>query len=594
MRNEIFVNVSPRETRAAVREADKSVELHIERINERGVVSGIYKGRVTRVLPGMQAAFVDIGLERAGFLPAGDYRSDLDDVDLDDENGGGGGRGRRGRQPTPQIEDVLKEGAEVVVQVSKEPLGTKGARITSRISLPGRHLVLMPWVNRVGVSRRIDGDRERRRLRSIVEKHRPRELGFIVRTVSHGVSEADIKADIEYLTTQWKQIQPRREELKDVPALVYEEPPLHLRVLRDLASHETKQIVVDDPDAYGEMQAFVHEFMAAPRPRISHFRGNQPIFDSNRIENDIEEGLGRKVWLKSGGYLIIDQSEALTAVDVNTGRYTGGKGRNLEETTVKTNLEAVREIVHQLRFRNLGGLIILDLIDMEIASNREKVYKALLDALRDDKAKVNLLKISELGLVEMTRKRTRESLEQQLCNDCPTCEGKGYLQSSQTISNRIFRELPRAATYLRGERLAVQTHPDVADILNGDAAETLAALSERIGRKLEVNGDPRFHPEQFEVTSHGKRIEQLAADEPIVEEPPVEEKVAEEATDEAAEPLSAEADGEEKIEDEAEIKAAEAELDATEVPRSNGASDEAHDEAPTEDPPVDDAKTVEA
>ncbi|MFI5314794.1 MAG: ribonuclease E/G [Myxococcota bacterium] len=506
MRNEIFVNVGPRETRVAVRESDKIVELHIERANERDVVGGIYKGRVTRVLPGMQAAFVDIGLARAGFLYVGDYRSELDEAELDDD---GHARSRRGKGSPPQIEDVLQEGREVVVQVSKEPLGTKGARITSRISLPGRHLVLMPWVSRVGVSRRIEGDRERRRLRAIVEKLRPRELGFIVRTVSHGVSEADIKADIDYLTDLWTEIQKRRDSIRDVPALVYSEPALHLRVLRDMASHETKMIVVDDPDAYAEMQAFVQRFMASPRPRITYYNHPRPMFDALKIENEIEEGLGRKVWLKSGGYLIFDQGEALTAVDVNTGRYTGGRGRNLEDTILKTNLEAVREIVHQLRFRNLGGLIILDLIDMESAGNREKVYRALSEALREDKAKVNILKISELGLVEMTRKRTRESLEQQLCVPCASCEGKGYLQSPATISNRIFRDLPKAATYLHGATLRIQAHPAVTEILLGVGAEGLAKTSARIGRELVIDPVPTYHPEQYQIVSEGARVELL-------------------------------------------------------------------------------------
>ena len=516
MRNEIFVNVGPRETRVAVRESDKIVELHIERANERDVVGGIYKGKVTRVLPGMQAAFVDIGLERAGFLYVGDYRSELED-DADDDEGNGQSQRRSRRGAPPQIEDVLQEGREVVVQVSKEPLGTKGARITSRISLPGRHLVLMPWVSRVGVSRRIEGDRERRRLRAIVEKLRPRELGFIVRTVSHGVSEADIKADIDYLVDLWAEIQKRREAIREAPALVYSEPPLHLRVLRDMASHETKMIVVDDPDAYAEMQAFVQRFMASPRPRITYYNHPRPMFDALKIENEIEEGLGRKVWLKSGGYLIFDQGEALTAVDVNTGRYTGGRGRNLEDTILKTNLEAVREIVHQLRFRNLGGLIILDLIDMESAGNREKVYRALSEALREDKAKVNILKISELGLVEMTRKRTRESLEQQLCAPCATCEGKGYLQSPVTISNRIFRDLPKAATYLHGATLRVQAHSSVTEILLGVAGEGLVKTGARIGREIVVEAMATYHPEQYQILSEGERVELLAPPDAPVE-----------------------------------------------------------------------------
>ena len=500
MRNEIFVNVGPRETRVAVRESDQIVELFIERSSERGVGGGIYQGRVSRVLPGMQAAFVDIGLERAGFLYVTDYRNDLGDVDLGDENGSSRRRsGAAQRGSGAQIQDLLKEGNEILVQVAKEPLGTKGARITSRLALPGRHLVLMPWVQRVGVSRRIAGDRERRRLRGIVEKHRPRELGFIVRTVSHGVSEADIKADIDYLTSLWATVQERREAITETPALVYEEPPLHLRVLRDLVTHETKQLIVDNPEAYGEMQDFVQRFMASPRPRIQHHKASEPLFDAQRIESEVEAGLSRKVWLRSGGYLIIDQSEALAAIDVNTGRYTGGKGKNLEETILKTNLEAVREIVRQLRFRNIGGLIILDLIDMEIASNRDKVNKALQEAIREDKARVNILKISELGLVEMTRKRTRENLVQQLCDPCPSCEGRGYLQSSTTVCNKVIRELPRAAAHLKGATLVLNAHPDVADSLLEEAADAVKQVADQLGRPITIRPNPTFHREQFEI-----------------------------------------------------------------------------------------------
>ncbi len=503
MKNEIFVNVAVRETRVAVRESDQITELYIERSVERGVVGGIYRGRVTRVLPGMQAAFVDIGLERGAFLYVADYRADLGDVDLDGEDMGGGRRraGAAQRGNAPQIQDLLKEGSEILVQVSKEPLGTKGARITSRISLAGRHLVLMPWANKVGISRRIGNDRERRRLRQLVEKLRPQELGFIVRTVSHGVTEADIKADIDYLTSQWETIQQRQQEVTEVPAHIYSEPDLMIRVLRDLVTRETKQILVDDAEAYGQMQEFTSKFMANPRPRIVHYSGDEPLFDSCRIENQIEEGLGKKVWLKSGGYLIIDQSEALTAIDVNTGRFTGGKSRNLEETILKTNLEAAREIVHQLRFRNIGGLIILDLIDMEVAANREKVYRALLDALREDKARVNLLKISELGLIEMTRKRTRENLVQALCDPCPNCEGRGYLASSRTVCHKILRELPKAAKHLNGNLMLVQSNPDVAELLLGSEADALRQVEAGLGRSVSVRSNPSYHREMFEITS---------------------------------------------------------------------------------------------
>ena len=315
------------------------------------------------------------------------------------------------------------------------------------------------------------------------------------------MSDADIKADIDYLASLWEGIQKDLSETVEVPSLIYREPRLHLRVLRDLATRETKQIFVDDADAYGEMQEFVQNFMAAPRPRIAFYDKEEPLFDAKRVEIAIEEGLGRKVFLKSGGHLVIDQSEALTAIDVNTGRYTGGKGRNLEDTILKTNLDAVREIAHQLRFRNIGGLIILDLIDMDVAANREKVYRALTDALREDKSRVNLLKISELGLVEMTRKRTRESLPQQLCEPCSSCEGKGYMQSAQTLSNTILRELPKATRYLRGDALRVYSHPDVTEILLGEAMESLELVQDRIARQVFVEPQPDFHPEQYEIRS---------------------------------------------------------------------------------------------
>ncbi len=505
MRNELFVNVTPRETRVGVRESDQIVELHIERAAERGVVGGIYKGRVTRVLPGMQAAFVDIGLERAGFLYVSDYQPELDEIDLEDEDGTGGGGGRRRRSSGaaqrgagPQIQNLVEEGSEVLVQVAKEPLGTKGARITSRIALAGRHLVLMPWMHRVGVSRRIESDRERRRLRGIVQRLRPKDLGFVVRTVSHGVNEADLQADIEYLVDQWEGIQQKREA--EAPALVHEEPRLHLRVLRDLVTHETKQVWVDDAGAYGEMQEFARQFMAT-RPKITHYKGEDALFDAYRIEPEIEAALERKVWLKSGGYLIIDQSEALTAIDVNTGRFTGGKSRNLEETILKTNLEAVREIVHQLRFRNIGGLILLDLIDMELRENREKVFRALMDSVREDKSKVNILKISELGILEMTRKRTRENLVQQLCESCSYCEGRGYIPTARSVAYKIFRELPKAIRYVRGDAVRISANPDVVELIGAEESEILEKLQHELGRPLELRPNPHLHREQFEISS---------------------------------------------------------------------------------------------
>ena len=513
MQNEILINAEPGETRVAILERGAFAELHLERRGEQSVVGSVVKGRVTRVLPGMQAAFVDIGLEKAAFLYAGDYLGETGELDLDlveeDEapRPRRGGRGRNGapRQP-PKIETLLRENQEIVVQVAKEPIGTKGARITSHVSIAGRHLVLTPWAQRVGVSRRIESDRERRRLREVVERARPRDLGFIIRTAGEAARDADLEADVRYLTTVWDEIQLKQEEVR-APAVLFSELSLPLRVIRDFANADTKRIVVDSAATYEEMKSFVQRFVADPKPRIDHYEGKEPIFDHFGIEAQIDANLGRKVWLKSGGYLIVDQSEALTAIDVNTGRYVGK--RELEDTVLRTNLEAVREIVYQLRFRNIGGLIILDLIDMESSENREKVYRALQEALRQDKAKTNILKISELGLVEMTRKRTRENLVQSVCEPCPYCEGRSYVLSQQSVAYKVLREIRKDLPRFRGRDVAVAVHPRVAEQLLGPERATLAQLERDLGRQIEVRARPGMHQEQFEVAalSEGPPVE---------------------------------------------------------------------------------------
>ncbi len=500
MQNEILINAESGETRVAILERGQFSELHIERRNGVSMVGSVLKGRVTRVLPGMQAAFVDIGLEKAAFLYAGDYleRVDPADVDMDDDEEPRRGRSPRGRnrQP-PQIDRLLREGQEIVVQVAKEPIGTKGARITSHVSIAGRHLVLTPWGNRVGVSRRIDSDRERRRLRETVERVRPRDLGFIIRTAGEGAREADLEADVRYLASVWEEIQQRQETAR-APSILHSELSLPLRVIRDFANTETKRIVIDSPEVHARMQDFVSRFMADPKPRIDLYSGPAPIFDHFSIESQIDANLGRKVWLKSGGYLIVDQSEALTAIDVNTGRYVGK--RDLEETVLKTNLEAVREVVYQLRFRNIGGLIIIDLIDMDSAENREKVYRALQEALRQDKAKTNILKISELGLVEMTRKRTRENLVQTLCEPCSYCEGRGYVLSRESVAFKVLREIRKDLPRFRGHKIALAVHARVAEHLLHERA-ALQALERDLGREIEVRAKPGLHQEQFEITA---------------------------------------------------------------------------------------------
>ncbi len=503
MQNEILINAGPGETRVAILEKGQFAELHIERADARSRVSSVIRGRVTRVLPGMQAAFVDIGLEKAAFLYAGDYLGDVELAGIEDPDEAGErprrGRGRDGNgRPPPKIETMLREGQEILVQVAKEPIGTKGARITSHVSIAGRHLVLTPWSQRVGVSRRIDSDRERRRLREIVERLRPRDLGFIIRTAGEGIREADLEADLRYLTSTWDDIQLRRDEGR-APCTLHMEPSLPLRVIRDFATSETRRIVVDSPETHQEMKAFSERFVAEPRPRLEHYQGREPIFDHFGIEGQIDASIGRKVWLKSGGSLIIDQSEALTAFDVNTGRYVGK--RDLEETVLKTNLEAVREIVGQLRLRNIGGLIIIDFIDMESAENREKVYRALQEAVRHDKARTNVLKISELGLVEMTRKRTRENLVQMLCEPCAHCEGRGYLLSSETVAYKVLREIRKDLPRFCGRRIALSVNRRVAERLLGPDQGELHSLEQGLGREVEIRARADLHQEQFELVA---------------------------------------------------------------------------------------------
>jgi ribonuclease G len=504
MNNEIIVNASAGETRVALLERGTFNELHIERESDRSVGGMVVLGKVTRVLPGMQAAFVDIGLEKAAFLYVGDYFDDSfrGNAESDDEEDSPRPRPARvrnnQRQPPPKIETLLNEGQEIVVQVAKEPIGTKGARITSHLSIAGRHLVLTPWARRVGVSRRIESDRERRRLREIVSRVKPPDLGFIVRTVGEGAREADLEADVKYLTSVWDDIQFRK-DTATAPAVLSSELALPLRVIRDFANTKTKKIVIDKKSVYEEMKSFLSRFVADPKPILEHYRGTVPIFDHFGIESTIDNNLGNKVWLKSGGYLIVDQSEALTAIDVNTGRYVGK--RDLEETVLKTNLEAVKEVVNQLRFRNIGGLIIIDLIDMENTANREKVYRALRDALRQDKAKTNILKISELGLVEMTRKRTRENLVQMLCEPCGYCEGRGYVLSSESVAYKVLREVRKDLPRFCGRQIAVTVNPQVAEVLLGPARQAQAELSQELGREIEIRVRPGLHQEQFEVVA---------------------------------------------------------------------------------------------
>ncbi len=498
--NHLLVNVDITDTRVALIEGGVIAELYIERKTQRSVVGNIYLGRVTRVLPGMQAAFVDVGLDRAAFLHVEDAIRPEDFATLvpgDETTGEENGKAQRSRvnRSTP-IRDVLKEGQEILVQISKEPLGTKGARATSHVSLPGRHVVYMPTARSIGVSRKIGNDKERGRLKKMLEDLKPEVGGLISRTVSEGLSEEQLKADIEYLTSLWVEVCKRREKAK-APSLVYGDVDLVLRSARDLFTPEVDKLVIDDPGAYQKLCTFVAKFMPERRHDVVHWQGDEPIFDAYGIEEEITRALAKKVQLPSGGYLVIDQAEALTAIDVNTGRYVGSG--SVEETILKTNIEAVSEVAYQLRFRNLGGLIIIDFIDMEKHRNREKVYRALVAALRNDKARTTTVRISELGLVEMTRKRTRESLERTLHEPCFYCEGTGHVLSRAAVAQEIFRQMRRDKDRLEGYTIVVNAHPAVVDHLEREDKESVAEAQRRYVRNIVLRPHPEYHLEQFDI-----------------------------------------------------------------------------------------------
>ena len=504
MKNLLLINADGPEKRVALVEAGQLVELYVEGRRDGGIVGNIYKGRVVRVLPGMQAAFVDIGESKAAFLyvaDTGGHQSHFSELFYSDQEE------REEQDDLPKeeltramrhapIEDRIKEGQEILVQVAKEPMGTKGARVTTDISLPGRNLVFMPTVDHIGISRRINDEEERQRLRDSVDAIRPQGAGFIVRTVAEGQTQAFLQADMEFLLKLWEEILERNGREK-APSLLYHELDLTLRAVRDLLTSEVDLLYVDQRQEYERLCRFVAKFAPRFRHAVELYQGGEPLFDAYDIELEVDRALERKVWLKSGGYLIIDQGEALTSVDVNTGRFVGR--RNLEDTITRTNLEAVREVVHQLRLRNIGGIIVIDFIDMEREANRDKVWRSLQDALKVDRAKSNVLKISDLGLVEMTRKRVRESIVAQLSAPCSYCEGKGFVKSTLTVCYDVLREIRRQAEGLPGARIEILVHPNVADLLAASEHEHLALLERRYDKDIVVTPRRDFHCEQFEI-----------------------------------------------------------------------------------------------
>jgi len=505
MQSILLINVTSQETRVALVENGVLAELYLERNRDRGMVGNIYKGKVVRVLPGMQAAFVDVGLERASFLYVTDvlanprelmpFSEESEDVEIERADQRERSRYFAG---DVSIQDLLREGQEVVVQVAKEPVGTKGAQVTTHLSLPGRYLVYMPTMHRIGISRRIENEKKRAVLRKMVEKTRPEGAGgFIVRTVSEDQPEKDISADMQYLLKLWADIQERTRRAS-TPSIVHQDLSLDLKVIRDIYTDEVEKLIVDSPEQYQEIMRFMNTFLSSRRQTVELWEKEESLFEHYGIEYEINRALDRKVWLKSGGYLVIDQTEALTTVDVNTGRYVGK--RHFEDTILKTNLEAVKEVVYQLRLRNIGGIIIIDFIDMANAQNRDRVFQTLEAALKRDKTKSTILKISELGLVEMTRKRTRESLSQILCEPCPYCEARGFVKSRETVCYEIFREIRKMAHQYRGQGVNVFVHPEIADLLLEEERAGVEGLERSLDLKLQVTANNNFHQEQYEIS----------------------------------------------------------------------------------------------
>ncbi len=492
----IVCNADGPETRVALIENGILSELYLERRRERGTVGNIYKGRVLRVLPGMQAAFVDIGEEKAAFLYAGDVAASSETFEDDLDSDGESIPRRTGK--VQDIQELVRPGQEILVQVVKDPISSKGARITTYTSIPGRNAVFMPTVSHVGISRRITSEAQRRRLRKIVDQMRPSGSGFVIRTVAEHADNAQVRAGMDYLVRCWDNIK-ANERLHRAPVLLYRDLDLLLRVVRDQLSPAFDKVIIDDRAEYERLRRFVSAFMPEYLDKIELYEGREPVFDGYGIELEINRALERKVELKSGGSLVFDQGEALTAIDVNTGKFVGAKGKTLEETITQTNLEAADEIADQLRLRNLGGLIIIDFIDMDKESNRRKVYRKLQDALRKDRAKANITKISEMGLVEMTRKRTRESLERLLAAPCEACGGKGRTKSPTTVAYEILREIRRESSHMHGDVVTVHAHPAVADLMNGDEREAVDHTVKRVQRGIEVHARKGYHLEQYEI-----------------------------------------------------------------------------------------------
>ncbi len=502
---ELLVNVAPFETRIARIENNLAEEIYIERESERGLKGNIYKGRVQRVLPGIQAAFVDIGIEKAGFLYAGDIATARQSVDtLPDEIENGNGSDSEGetsetrfaRRTAPAIDGLIRDGQELMVQVSREPIASKGARLTSQIGLAGRYLVYLPLLDHIGIARRLEDKQERDRLLTIAESIAPEQGGLIIRTVAEGHNEEEMRQDLAFLLRLWADIE-KRSGNSALGTIIHKELNLYLRVMRDYVDGDVEKIHVDSKEAYESMKKFARRFMPDVAKKLYYYPGQRPIFDVYGVEEEIDRALQRRVSLKSGGYIVIDQTEALIAIDVNSGSFVGS--RNMEETGFKTNLEAVHEVVHQLRLRNLGGIIVVDFIDMEEDENKQRLMEVLEETLKHDKAKTHLIQLSELGLVEMTRKRTRDSLGRTLLHECCRCHGVGSAKSPTTICYQLFREIVAEARAYPCERMMVIAHPDIIELMLGEESANVEQLEKFLGKEITLESNEQFATDHYEI-----------------------------------------------------------------------------------------------
>lgn len=515
MQREILINCTDSETRVGLLENSVLSELYIEQKTKRGITGNVYKGKVTKVLPGMQAAFVDIGLSRDVFLYVSDFFDHLDEYEtticdeevpdeprlLPEKRNPKDKKKENGKPAKParkSIENLLKEGQEVLVQVAKEPIGTKGARVTSHITLPGRYLVLMPTVDHVGVSQRITDQTERQRLKDIIKKIKPPNVGLIMRTVGEGKTEEEVVSDMQFLSKLWSNVLKKNETAK-APSLLHRDLDLVLKTLRDIFTPDIDRLLTDSVEEYERCLEFVDTLLPKLTSKIKLYLKQRPLFDYFNIEGQIDKALKRKVWLKSGGYIVIDEAEALVAIDVNTGKYVGKK--NLEDTILKINLEALKEVVHQIRLRDLGGIIVIDFIDMAKAENRKTLMKNLEEELKSDRTRTQMLQLSELGLVQMTRKRIKQSLGKVLTKPCPYCKGNARIKSDKAILNSLTREISLVIGKLSGDDILIRAHPILADLLRGNKKRELNRLQKIYGKRFTIQSDESLHQEQFDIAA---------------------------------------------------------------------------------------------